>query len=206
MRVTLVVGRAQQGKTTLALRVARAEAARLLVLDPTGAKALRSVPGVATWRQLATWLAGTHAAGKWELALRSTEPGDYAEVLRCAEHFRHVTLLVDEVLTFASDKSAAPWLVKAARTSAHYGGGTGLNFLMTAQRAMDLPPDARSQVTRLYLFQTWEPGDVSWLAQFTRDEKVRERVAGLAPFEFIELPSTDEAVRVRRLDGSPQEG
>ncbi len=138
MRVTLVTGQPRQGKTTLALAVARQDPGphRLLVLDPVNARVFREakppVSGVASWTELATFLVSPHASGdRWELALRSANPADYAAALKYAEHYRHVTLLLDEVLTFASDRDALAWLVKAARTSAHFGGGAGVNLIMT---------------------------------------------------------------------------
>lgn len=190
MRVTLVAGMPRQGKTTLALEVARREAHRLLVLDPARSEVLASVEGFGSWAELATWLQTPAADGKWERALRSKEPADYALTLRHLEYLRHTTVLVDEVLTFTGDLEALPWLTKAARTSAHYGGGTGLNLLMTAQRPKDVPPDVRAMVTRLFMFQTREPGDLEWLAKFTQDPSIVERVGELPAHAWLEYPSS----------------
>lgn len=202
MRVTLVAGQPRQGKTTLALDVARREAARLVVLDPARSAALRSVRGVATWHQLATWLASPNAgANRWEIALRSEEPSDYAAALRYAKHYRYVALLLDEVRTFTSDRDALPWLVKAARTSAHFGGGAGVTIYMTAQRPYDIPPDVRACLTRLFMFATREPGDLEYIAAFTLDPELAQRVAGLAAHEFLEFPPTDSRHEPRKLDG-----
>lgn len=204
MRVTLVSGQPRQGKTTLALAVARREARRVLALDPSRSRALSSLPPVESWARLARWLAAPDAdRDSWEIALRSVEPSDYAAVLRYAEHYRFVTLLIDEVLTFTSDRDALPWLVKAARTSAHYGGGAGVNLIMTAQRPYDIPPDVRSCLTRLFMFQTREPGDLEYVSRFTLDPELAERVAGLAPHEFLEFPppTTTEPQAPQRLAG-----
>lgn len=203
MRVTLVAGQPRQGKTTLALVTARREAARLIVLDPVRSRALRSVRGVESWPKLATWLASPSAAGSlWEIALRSEEPSDYAATLQYAKYYRHVAILVDEVLTFTSDRDALPWLVKAARTSAHFGGGAGVTLYMTAQRPYDIPPDVRACLTRLLMFATREPGDLEYIARFTLDPDLAAQVAGLAPHEFLEFPPTTETpLRAQRLDG-----
>jgi hypothetical protein len=201
VRVTLVAGMAQQGKTTLALRVAALEARRLIVLDPTRSTALATVPGVPSWTILSRWLVTPGAqAPRWAVALRSDDPADYAELLRHLKYLRHATVLVDEVLTFTSDPEALPWLVRAARTSAHYGGGTGLSLLMTAQRPMDAPRDVRSQITRLFMFQTREPGDLEWIARYTQDPDLAAQVAGLAPHQFLEHPAT---LTSRRLSHGP---
>lgn len=200
--MTLVAGQPRQGKTTLALALARREAVRLIVLDPSRSRALRSVTGVEKWARLATWLAGSPVArGKWEIALRSTDPADYARVLQHAEHFRHVAILLDEVLTFTSDRDALPWLVKAARTSAHFGGGAGVTLYMTAQRPYDIPPDVRACLTRLFVFATREPGDLDYIAKFTLDPELAAQVAGLAPHHFLEFPPTTERREPQKLDG-----
>lgn len=209
MRVTLIAGMAQQGKTSLALHVARREARRLIMLDPTRARVAAHLSGVNTWRSLAKWLATPGASSQqWALALRSKDPADYAAVLRHAEYFRHVTLLVDEALTFTTDAEAMPWLVRAARTSAHYGGGIGVPLILTAQRPVDVPRDVRSQLTRLMVFQTREPGDLEWIAKFTQDPELAERVAGLAPHTWMEYPAPthtggkhDESVPLGRARG-----
>lgn len=207
MRVTLVAGQPRQGKTTLALAVARREAARLVVLDPVRSRALRSVRGVDSWGKLARWLASPNAGGsKWEIALRSEEPSDYAAALRYAKHYRYVALLLDEVLTFTSDRDSLPWLVKAARTSAHFGGGAGVTLYMTAQRPYDIPPDVRACLTRVFMFATREPGDLEYLARFTLDPDLAAQVAGLAPHHFLEFPPTSERrSEPQRLDGMEEE-
>jgi hypothetical protein len=189
VRVTLVAGMPQQGKTTLALRVGSREAKRLLVMDPTRSIVLATVQGVPSWEILARWLGTPGAANKWAVALRSQEPADYVELLRHLKYLRHTTVLVDEALTFTSDPEALTWLVRAARTGAHYGDGTGLNLILTAQRPVDLPRDMRAVITRLYVFQTREPGDLEWVAKFTQDPDIAAKVAGLPPHAFVEYPA-----------------
>jgi hypothetical protein len=192
VRVTLVAGQPRQGKTTLALAVARREAGRLIVLDPVRSKALRSVTSADSWARLARWLAESPAArgDRWEIALRSDDPADYAATLRYAKHYRHVALLLDEVLTFTSDRDALPWLVRAARASAHFGGGAGVTLYMTAQRPYDIPPDVRACLTRLFVFATREPGDLEYISRFTLDPDLAAQVAGLAPHHYLEFPPT----------------
>jgi hypothetical protein len=192
VRVTLVAGMPRQGKTTLALAVARKEAKRLLVLDPTRSTVMATVQGVPNWPTLSQWLVTPGAASnRWAVALRSGDPADYVELLRHLKYLRHTTVLVDEALTFTSDADALPQLIKAARTGAHYGDGTGLNLILTAQRPVDLPRDMRAVITRLYIFQTREPGDLEWIAKYTQQPELAERVAGLAPHHFVEYPATD---------------
>lgn len=201
MRVTLIAGRPQQGKTTLALALANREARRLLVLDPARSRVLGSVTTLTSWSKLALWLGTPGAsADRWAVALRSKEPADYAETLRHLEYLRYCTVLVDEVLTFTSDPEAAPWLRKAARTSAHFGDGTGLNILMTAQRPGDIPPDVRATITRLCCFQTLEPADLEWIAKFSQDPSFAERVAGLAPHSYLTYPAASS-----QQEGSPSD-
>jgi len=189
VRVTLVAGQPRQGKSTLALAVARQDHNRIIVLDPVRSPALSSVRGVSSWVELAKWLVSPPASGdRWEIALRSPNPADYVETLRYAEHYRFVVLLVDEVLTFTSDREALPWLVKVARTGANFGGGAGVMLILTAQRPYDIPPDVRACMTRLLMFATREPGDLEYISRFTLDPELAERVAGLAPHKHLEFP------------------
>lgn len=202
MRVTLVAGQPRQGKTTLALAVARREAARLLVLDPERSRVLSCIKGVASWPLLAKWLVSPEASSAtWEIRLASPNPSDYAAALRHAEYYRRVTLLLDEAWHF-TDSEGLPHLTRAARASAHFGGGIGVNLVMTAQRPYDLPPDVRSCFTRLMVFQTREPTDLDYITKrFTLDPEVTARVAGLAPHEFLEFPSATSAPEPQRLSG-----
>lgn len=189
MRVTLVAGMAQQGKTTLALKIARARGRRLLVLDPAKSKALESVRGVTSWPDLARFL--TTESGRWEVALRTRHFNQYVAALQAAPFYRHVTMLVDEALTFTTDRESLEALVVIARTSAHFGDGTGLDLVLTAQRPKDIPTDIRSQVTGLYSFCQREPSDLDWMSKFASPD-FAEEVAGLPPHRFTSFPPTQE--------------
>jgi hypothetical protein len=165
-RVTLVVGQAQQGKTTLALTILRSESRRGLILDPVRSKPFNDVElQVASWDGLVTFLTSPEAEREWVVVLRSSEFGDYVAALRAAPYYRHTTLLVDEGMTFAADPAALVPLVKISRMNAHFGGGLGVPMLITAQRPMDLPRDVRSQADRWYSFKQEEPGDLQYLAE-----------------------------------------
>jgi len=75
-RVTLVVGQAQQGKTTLALAILRMEAVRGLILDPVRSKPFTNLPGAQvfpSWTALCTFLGSKEADGRWICVLRSLE-------------------------------------------------------------------------------------------------------------------------------------
>lgn len=174
----------------------------MLVLDPERSKVLSQIQAVSAWASLASWLASDKAAVEsWEMRLASPNPSDYAQVIRYAEHYRRVLLLLDEAWHF-TDSEALPWLARAARASAHFGGGIGVNLVMTVQRPYDLPPDIRSCVTRLYIFQTREPTDLDYITKrFTLDPEVTARVAGLAPHEFLEFPLTTNEPTALKLSG-----
>jgi hypothetical protein len=163
---------------------------RVLVLDPVRSAVLAEVPGVSSWPALVQFL--VTAPERWAVALRSADSRDYVAALRYAVHYRYVGLLVDEVLLVASDREALPWLVRAARMSAHFGGGAGVRLYLTAQRPYDVPPDVRAAVTRIVMFRTREPGDLDFLSRFTLDPSVSARVAGLAPHVAITFPPPDE--------------
>jgi DNA helicase HerA-like ATPase len=196
VRVVAVLGMAQTGKTTLALKLLlrKLDVARLVVLDPVRTKPLRRLePQVLvveckTWKDTASFLSGpAGAAERWVVAVRAQEMAEYAEVLRCAPFYRHVTLLVDEALTFAEAKETRDYLVKVARANSHFGDGLGVPLWLTAQRPMDLPTDIRSQVSQWVSFRQEEPADLDLLAKrCSRD--FAAQVAGLGPHEWVAYP------------------
>lgn len=189
-RVTLVVGQAQQGKTTLALALLQKEAVRGLILDPVRSKPFTNLPGareVTSWAALCTFLKSNEANSRWMLLLRSMDFEDYIWTVRAAPFYRHVTLLVDEGLTFAQDKDAYDPLVKLCRMNAHFGGGLGVPCIITAQRPMDLPADVRSQADRWFSFRQEEPRDLQFLSERCSPDYA-ERVAGLAPHQYLSFP------------------
>jgi hypothetical protein len=196
-RVTLVVGQAQQGKTTLALAILQQEAVRGLILDPVRSKPFTNLPGARvfpSWTALCTFLGSREAEGRWTVLLRSLEFEDYTWALRAAPFYRHVMLLVDEGLTFAQDKEAYDPLVKLCRMNAHFGGGLGVPAIITAQRPMDLPADVRSQADRWYSFRQEEPRDLQFLSERCSPD-FADQVAGLGPHQYLTFPPTSAATR-----------
>ena len=187
-RVTLIAGMAQQGKTTLALRVIVAESPHVIVLDQVRSKPFQGVPlAWDSWESLAAFLASERADGRWIGCLRTMEFADYGAALRAAPCYRHTALLVDEALSFTTDPETLDALVKCARSNAHFGNGLGVPLVLTAQRPGDLPPDVRSQVTRWYSFRQEEPRDLTYLAERC-SPSFAEEVAGLPPHEYRVFP------------------
>lgn len=205
-RVTLVVGQAQQGKTTLALRILQREAVRGIILDPVRSKPFQTiVPAFQRWTELCTFLESPGARGRWIVILRSMDFSDYVWALRAAPFYRHVTLLVDEGLTFASDSDAIYPLIKLCRMNAHFGGGIGVPVMITAQRPLDLPRDIRSQADRWFSFRQEEPGDLQYLSERCNPE-FADRVAGLGPHQWLTFPSTLAAAGVNDAQGQGGSG
>lgn len=184
MRVVLVLGKAQQGKTTLAYRLTSHTSRRLLVLDPVRSRPLTDAIGqrdaepFSTWAALAAFLASESANGAWRAVLRSVNESDYARALQAAPYYCHVTLLVDEALWFVDSAACFPALVRCARANAHFGGGIGVPLWLTAQRPMDVPPDIRSQATQVVSFRQEEPADLKFLSE-RFGPSFAESVAGL---------------------------
>lgn len=197
MRVVLVLGKAQQGKTTLALKLLQRDAVRLLTLDPvrshpfSAAIARRDAQAFSTWTALSGFLAGDSASGNWRAILRSQDEADYVEALRNATFYRHVTILVDEGLWFVDSRDAYPWLKKAARANAHFGGGIGVPLWITAQRPSDLPPDIRSQATQVISFRQDEPRDLAFLAE-RFSPSFAEDVAALGNHRWAAFPPLND--------------
>lgn len=195
MRVVLVLGQAQQGKTTLAWKLVRGglAAPRVLVLDPVRSKPLSKAiealdaRAFSTWRGLSAWLASGQADGAWRAVLRSQQEADYAVALQAAPYYRHTALLVDEALWFVNSREAYEHLRKCARANAHFGGGLGVPLWLTAQRPMDIPPDIRSQATTVISFRQEEPRDLAFLAERCSPQ-FAEEVAALSNHNWVSYP------------------
>jgi hypothetical protein len=205
VRVTLICGMAQQGKTTRALALLEREATRAICLDVVRSKALRGVPiAWASKTELAQYLVSPAAGGKWIGCLRSAVFTDYVWVLEAAPYLRHCTLLIDEALTFATAPESIEPFTYIARMNAHFGDGIGVPVVLTAQRPLDLPPDIRSQVTRIVSFRQREPRDLQWLAGFASPE-FSAAIAELPEHESLEFPpsrhSTSEVSDEGRYPG-----
>lgn len=188
MRVTLICGMAQQGKTTRARALLEREATRAICLDVVRSKALAGIP--LSWgskAELAEYLVGPKSGGRWIGCLRSAVFADYVWVLQAAPYLRHCTLLIDEALTFATAPESIEPFTYIARMNAHFGDGLGVPVLLTAQRPLDLPPDIRSQVTRIVSFRQREPRDLQWLAGFASPE-FAAAIAELPVHESLEFP------------------
>lgn len=202
-RVTLVCGRTQQGKSTLALRMALDEWPRVIVLDSARSRVFdRIAPGgqFETWPQLAAWLLGPGSSiARWCVALRSKSPDDYAAVLRAAEHFRGILLLCDETHKLCRMAGVVEPLELAALTGAHYGGGVGVGLYMVAQRAMSVPINVRSQADRIISFRQEEPRDRRWLVEWGASEEFAASVAALPEHQYLTYPPT-LTVREERSD------
>jgi hypothetical protein len=206
MRVTLVCGMAQEGKTTRALATVQREAQRVIILDVVLSKALR--PVTRTWRtreELAKFLVSPDANGRWIGCVRSSNFQDYVWVLRAAPYLRHCTLLIDEGLTFATAQDSIDPLIHLARMNAHFGGGIGVPAVITTQRPLDLPPDVRSQGTRIISFRQREPRDLQWLGSFCSPD-FAEQVAQLPPHQCIAFPPSEQPPSITSTRESDNEG
>lgn len=193
-RVTLICGNTQQGKSTLALRLALREWPRVIVLDSARSRVFDRISAggqFASFRALALWLAGAgRGMARWCIALRSKEPRDYAEVLRCAEYMRGVLILCDEThkLCRMGQEVQKP-LELCALTGAHYGNGVGVGLYMVAQRPGSVPINIRSQAERVITFRQREPRDIAWLTEWSGDEIWAASIAGLADHHHTEWPA-----------------
>lgn len=193
MRVVLFLGKAQQGKTTLAWRAIKRTTRRVLVLDPVRSKpltdaitALDAEPFL-TWAALAEFLASESANRPWRIVLRSQDESDYARALQAAPFYCNTSLLVDEALWFVDSDLCYTPLKRCARANAHFGGGLGVPLWLTAQRPMDIPPDIRSQATQVVSFRQEEPRDLAFLSE-RFGPSFAEEVAGLSDHRWIADP------------------
>lgn len=183
-RVTLFCGNTQQGKSTLALKMALREWPRVIVLDSARSKVFNAIaPGgqFTDWPSLARWLLKEgNALPRWCIALRSKSPEDYAATLRCAEHMRGILILCDETHKLCRMEGVQLPLELCALTGAHYGGGSGVGLYMVAQRPGSVPINIRSQAERVITFRQREPRDIAWLTEWSGSEEWAAGIAGLA--------------------------
>lgn len=204
---------AQEGKTTRALELVRAESARAICLDVVRSKALADV--ALSWgscHELAQFLVSPEAGGRWCGAMRSREFADYVWILRAAPYLRHCTLLIDEALTFATAPESIEPMIRLARMNAHYGGGIGVPVILTAQRPLDLPPDVRSQITRIISFRQREPRDLQWIGAYASPDFAAQ-VFALEPHHCLVFPpsvtpsvTSEEEHDERRISGRRRGG
>lgn len=191
-RVTLIVGKTQQGKSTLALKLALREAPRIIVLDSARTRVFDSIADggqFATWKELAAWLvteASKHP--RWCVALRSKRPEDYAALLTASEHFRGILLLLDETHKLALMEGVREPLELVALTGAHYGNGAGVWLYMLAQRPTGVPINIRSQADRIITFRQQEPRDRKWLVEWGTSEEFAEQVGNLPDHQHLIYP------------------
>lgn len=194
LRVVLVVGLAQTGKTTLAWSSLRRLTPRLLVLDPVRSRPLSQAIArgdarpCQTWSEAAAFLGSDSANGRWRIILRSPDEWDYWLALRAGECYRHVMVLADEAYTLLGHRPTLDRMVKFARANAHYGDGLGVPLWITAQRPMDLPPDIRSQASGCVSFWQGEPGDLDYLSK-RFSPTFAETVAGLGKHQWAAHPA-----------------
>lgn len=199
MRVVLVLGQAQTGKTTLAWRLLKRLAPRVLALDPVRSKPLtaavsqRDAVAFLSWAALASFLAGESQPRNWRAVLRSPEENDYAMTLHMAPYFRHVTILADEALWLFGSAANTP-LIKCSRANAHFGGGIGVPLWLTAQRPMDIPPSVRSQADQIISFRQAEPRDLGFLSERCTPD-FAECVAALGPHQWAAYPPLPDVER-----------
>lgn len=195
-RVTLIVGKTQQGKSTLALKMALKEFPRIIVLDSARTKVFDRIAEAgqfSSFDDLAKWL--TTEASKhprWAVALRSKDPADYAAVLRASEYFRGILLLLDETHKLARMEGVMEPLELVALTGAHYGDGAGVWLYMVAQRPTSVPINIRSQADRIVTFRQQEPRDREWLVQWGTTQEFADRVGNLPDHQHLIYPTAGE--------------
>jgi hypothetical protein len=191
-RVTLIVGRTQQGKSTLALKMALKEFPRVIVLDSARTKVFDQIADggqFQTWPELATWLmseAGKHP--RWCVALRSKNPEDYAALLLASEHFRGILLLLDETHKLCRMEGVMAPLELVALTGAHYGNGAGVWLYMVSQRPTSVPINIRSQADRIITFRQQEPRDRQWLIDWGTTQEFSDAVGQLPDHQHMIYP------------------
>lgn len=195
-RVTLIVGRTQQGKSTLALKLAIKEFPRVIVLDSARTRVFDLIAEggqFATWKEMATWLMSEAAKHpRWCITLRSKNPDDYAALLRASEHFRGVLLLMDETHKLCRMEGVQEPLELVALTGAHYGNGAGVWLYMLSQRPTSVPINVRSQSDRIITFRQQEPRDRDWLVDWGTTQEFADRVGQLPDHAYLIYPSAEE--------------
>lgn len=192
-RVTLIVGRTQQGKSTLALKMAVSEFSRIIVLDSARTRVFDQVAPsgqFTTWEGMAAWLMSESSkAPRWCIALRSKNPADYAALLHASEHFRGVLLVMDETHKLCRMEGVMHPLELVALTGAHYGNGAGVWLFMLAQRPTSIPINIRSQADRIITFRQQEPRDRDWLVDWGTSQEFADEVGRLPDHAHLIFPN-----------------
>ena len=178
----LVVGRREEGKTTLAKWLLEQRHAGGIAYDPRGMIEGRVI---------------VHDLDSLEAEMRSGREGwivfrpagkeaseDFAEVCDFlfpagdAHHWRAFGFLVDEAGELQSANQIHPALRRAI--AQHYrSGDESVSLVQTSHRLPEFHGKSRALMDNLYIFQTTHPGDLKTLEDYTGDAQISEIVATL---------------------------
>ncbi len=151
----VILGKSGSGKSSLAKALARS-ASRVLVFDPIGEYRapvrIHDDP-----QRLYAFLCGSRA---FQVAYVPGEPLDrqFNLVCRMAYVTGHMTFIADELGQFCYANWTGPGFSKLLRQGRH----NGVTTISIAQRAADIPKTATANMSRLFAFNSSEPGDLAY--------------------------------------------
>lgn len=188
--VTCFFGQTFTGKTTLMCEQLEREAARALVFDPSGSKALDAYPALHSLAGFRQFMA-LSSAGRWARTVRTADLATYAAIARSVKHWRGVVWVLDDANALLEDPTILDSAKAVATAGRHMGHRAGVELWVIAQRPMFVHPTIRSQAQRIFSFAQAEPADLKYL-QERGGAPFAECVRRLEGHQFTAWPATAE--------------
>lgn len=180
--LTFVVGRKGSGKTTWARR-RLLEFPRRIIIDPMWE--YREGVVVRTVADLAEYVRPLRYH-RYSVVLRGSNEDGLAvcEILTAGEPTNPTLpgalLVMDEL-----DRYCSPhYLPDGLQAVINYGRHYSVSFIGISRRPKRVHRDVTANVDEIICYQTQEPGDVKYLAEFI-GEDVAAKLPGLPPYEFL---------------------
>ena len=184
---TLVIGRTQSGKTYWTIRQIQ-DADKLIVYSTKREEV--GYPGVyfdalegGRVDFLQFWGRWERAGMPYRLVYRPADifdPAEFDSICRLAYAAGNLTIVCEEVMTYATTTNIGPGF----RTLLTAGATKGIHCYMLTQRPFKIPREITSQSRRAIIFATHEPADVEYIKQ-TFGTEAADRLAALSQYQHI---------------------
>jgi len=175
--LTVIIGRRRQGKSTLALALAKSSRRSVIVFDPNDQYGhLKQIDDIGTWMETSGpgsigRLLATNPVWDWEYLVEELDAG----VWKWSEY----TLVIDECSMLMNASKVHPALERYARTSPQ-----DVDVILTTHRNVDVNTLFRALATDWFIFNQHLDRDVQTIAD-NYGADVAEASKGLPKYHLI---------------------